>query len=474
MADKNFKVKTGLTLPSPLPVEQGGTGQTTTSNTLNAILPIQTDNSGKYLTTDGTVTSWVSAPVSYTRGMTSQRPVPPTAGDLFFNLQKKAFEVWTGSAWVSVAANGAVPDAPTLGTVTLSGLTASIPFTSPTDYGDAAITTYTITSSPGSLTGTGASSPISISGLSQSTTYTFTGVATNAYGNSLNSSTSNSITTFSLPGSPTSVLISDGGTDGFAYVEWTAPSSDGGASITDYVVEYSSNSGSSWTTFSDGTSTNAYATVTGLTLDTAYIFRVSAVNSVGTGTASSSSSSFTPVAHFTPDGVYEYIGSVVVGAGTQPTVTFSSIPNTYRHLQLRGIHRSTGSNAFNSWFICRVNGDSGTNYSTHYLSGNSSSASSVAGSNQTNFDWFYNPGSDAPSNVFGIHVIDLLDYSSTTKYKTFRLLNGVDLNQTTTRVGVQMASGLWRSTSPVSSITMTSNYGNFAQYSHFALYGIRG
>lgn len=58
MADKNFKVKTGLSLPQPLPVEQGGTGQTSTSNALNAILPIQTNNSGKYLSTDGTNTSW--------------------------------------------------------------------------------------------------------------------------------------------------------------------------------------------------------------------------------------------------------------------------------------------------------------------------------------------------------------------------------------------------------------------------------
>jgi hypothetical protein len=58
MADKNFKVKTGLDLPAPLPVEQGGTGQTSTANTINALLPIQTDNNGKFLVTDGTNISW--------------------------------------------------------------------------------------------------------------------------------------------------------------------------------------------------------------------------------------------------------------------------------------------------------------------------------------------------------------------------------------------------------------------------------
>jgi hypothetical protein len=62
MADKNFKVKTGLTLPSPLPVEQGGTGQTSASNTLNALLPVQSGNIGKYLSTDGTNTLWAITP----------------------------------------------------------------------------------------------------------------------------------------------------------------------------------------------------------------------------------------------------------------------------------------------------------------------------------------------------------------------------------------------------------------------------
>jgi hypothetical protein len=58
MADKNFKIKTGLDLPAPLPVDQGGTGQTSTTNSLNALLPVQADNAGKYLTTNGTTTSW--------------------------------------------------------------------------------------------------------------------------------------------------------------------------------------------------------------------------------------------------------------------------------------------------------------------------------------------------------------------------------------------------------------------------------
>jgi trimeric autotransporter adhesin len=58
MANKNFKVKNSITIPEPLAVTEGGTGQTSATNALNALLPVQTDNSGKYLSTDGTNTSW--------------------------------------------------------------------------------------------------------------------------------------------------------------------------------------------------------------------------------------------------------------------------------------------------------------------------------------------------------------------------------------------------------------------------------
>ena len=58
MADKDFKVKSGLSLGTPLPVSMGGTGQTSTNNALNALLPLQTSAALKFLTTDGTDTSW--------------------------------------------------------------------------------------------------------------------------------------------------------------------------------------------------------------------------------------------------------------------------------------------------------------------------------------------------------------------------------------------------------------------------------
>ena len=114
-----------------------------------------------------------------------------------------------------------------------------------------------------------------------------------------------------VPAAPTNVTASAGNAQ--ATVSWTAPSGViSQAPVTDYVVQYSSNSGSSWTTFSDGTATTTNATVTGLTNGTAYTFRVAAVNGVGQGAWSSASSAATP-SSFSPT-------AVILTSGTSYTV----------------------------------------------------------------------------------------------------------------------------------------------------------
>ncbi|MGA1032263.1 MAG: S8 family serine peptidase, partial [Ilumatobacteraceae bacterium] len=95
------------------------------------------------------------------------------------------------------------------------------------------------------------------------------------------------------PGQPLNVT----GTAMPALVEldWDEPTSDGGAPITDYVVEYSTNAGSSWTTFADGTSTATLASLRDLTVGVDHVFRVSAVNSAGVGLPSLASSVIVPL-----------------------------------------------------------------------------------------------------------------------------------------------------------------------------------
>ena len=121
------------------------------------------------------------------------------------------------------------------------------------------------------------------------------GVAVDASGNLYIADTSNQVvekvtSPSTSPGPPTNVVATPG--NGALSVTWSAPSSDGGSALTDYVVEYSSNGGTSWTLATcSGTATTC--TITGLTNATSYVVRVSTTNAVGTGDPSAISAAVT-------------------------------------------------------------------------------------------------------------------------------------------------------------------------------------
>ena len=167
---------------------------------------------------------------------------------------------------------------------------------------------------------------------------------------------------------------------------------------------------------------------------------------------------------------YESIATVTVGSGGSATVTFSSIPATYTHLQIRGIARDSRAST-NSDFSLRFNGDSATNYSFHTLEGTGSAVSSSAATNATDISIANISGNSAGSDTFGASIADILDYANTNKYKTVRSLGGHDNNGSG---NIKMESGNWRSTSAVTSITLIPNTANFVEYTQFALYGIKG
>ena len=161
---------------------------------------------------------------------------------------------------------------------------------------------------------------------------------------------------------------------------------------------------------------------------------------------------------------FESIATVSVGAGGASDVTFSSIPSTYTHLQIRGISNPATSGANLS---AQINSDTGTNYTYHEIGGNGSSAFAQAETGKTamlELDGANN------STSYGAIVMDILDYTNTNKYKTVRTLSGFDSNGGGT---VRLVSHLWLNTNAITTIKLFYSGQNLRQYSHFALYGIK-
>jgi hypothetical protein len=164
----------------------------------------------------------------------------------------------------------------------------------------------------------------------------------------------------------------------------------------------------------------------------------------------------------TPPSSYESIATTTVGAGGASTITFSSIPSTYQHLQIRQL--SIGNTSAAAGGAMYFNGDTtSTNYYTHYIIGNGSAV--TVGANQATFSPFTVGVSASPA----VGIIDILDYANTNKNKTVRELNGYDANGSGR---INFTSTLWNNTSAINSIRL--DFSTFQQYTQFALYGIKG
>jgi hypothetical protein len=169
---------------------------------------------------------------------------------------------------------------------------------------------------------------------------------------------------------------------------------------------------------------------------------------------------------------YESISTLVVGAGGVGSVTFSSIPATYSHLQIRYIARTTVASTGLDDIFVTLNGSSAS-YAWHRLLGDGATATASAGTSTTQIGLSgAAPRGNSTASAYGAGVLDLLDYTSTNKNKTTRALFGADLNGSGQ---VLLGSGLWYATpAAITSITLTPEASHtFAQYSSFALYGVK-
>ena len=174
---------------------------------------------------------------------------------------------------------------------------------------------------------------------------------------------------------------------------------------------------------------------------------------------------------------FESLSTVIVGSGGASDITFSSIPQGYAHLQIRGIARNNFSSNNGITLRMQFNSDTANNYSYHGVGtyqGASAATESFAGASQSFCYVGVVPDSLIASSIFSAHTIDILDYTDTNKFKTVRALGGYDFNGATSGYSYfYLHSSNWRSTNAITSIKLYGASNNFAQYSKFALYGIR-
>lgn len=167
---------------------------------------------------------------------------------------------------------------------------------------------------------------------------------------------------------------------------------------------------------------------------------------------------------------YESIQTITL-TSTATSLTFSSIPQTYKHLQIRGV--STGDQ--NTSVRMRFNGDTGSNYAFHGIQAGAGYGASVytnSGANATSIMLFDQQLGSASSDNFNTSITDILDYTSTTKNKTTKTLSGVKGGS---GGFIYFQSGLWFATpAAITDITIKPNSFNFLANTTFALYGIKG
>jgi hypothetical protein len=175
-------------------------------------------------------------------------------------------------------------------------------------------------------------------------------------------------------------------------------------------------------------------------------------------------------------GSYESIATI--DAGGQNQVSFTSIPQTFQHLQIRIRGRSNLN--FSSYpetaFIMRINGGSirGAIYTWGFLGAKKFTVSPYSTTGQQELQFYPLPSANIESNVFGVGIVDIFDYANTNKNKTYKVLMGTNDGTPRLNRNINMYGALQQENSAISSIYITTDYNfSFATGTHFALYGIK-
>jgi len=173
-------------------------------------------------------------------------------------------------------------------------------------------------------------------------------------------------------------------------------------------------------------------------------------------------------------GAFESIASITLSSSVVNN-DFLSIPQTYAHLQLRVTGRIDDAGSGAGSLRLRVGNstfDTGSNYARHNLEGDGSTAASQAATSQTNIAITATlPENSVAADTFGVAIIDIHDYASTTRNKTFRSFSGQDRNGAG---NVELISGLWMSTSAINQIRVYADGSGLKSGTVISLYGIKG
>jgi hypothetical protein len=159
-----------------------------------------------------------------------------------------------------------------------------------------------------------------------------------------------------------------------------------------------------------------------------------------------------------------------IASGSSTTLSFTSIPSNFTHLQVRVFGRSSNASSTTT-LTMQLNSDTGSNYAWHDLSGSGASATSSSGINQTSMSFNNFVANTSTANVFNSSIIDILDYTSTNKNKTVKTFNGYDANGSGY---IYLNSGLWfnATIASVTSLSLILTAGNWQSNSRADLYGI--
>ena len=157
---------------------------------------------------------------------------------------------------------------------------------------------------------------------------------------------------------------------------------------------------------------------------------------------------------------YEPIATTTLSSATT-TITFSSIPSSYTDLRIVIVPKISNGTG---WTTLQFNGDTGTNYSVTYITGNGSTASSSRLTSQSNIYVGYNSNASAG---YTFNTVDVFSYTGST-FKTVLNTNSDDQNGSGF---VRRIVGLWRNTNAITSIELKNS--QFNADTTATLYGIK-